>query len=579
MSSFITKEQLKTVSLFSVLFISFILVRVLFINADAPSDISNSAAIYADEGYKSFSARNMVLFQKFNWHSLDQYQGWYKSSPIINYIYVQAFTLFGIHLSTVRLVSVFFSILTFILLFILLKSFYKQGAKIALLTCGLICFSYVYIIYNRLGLFETPLNFVLLLFAGSSVLLVKEIFHNRYSFNAAQSVKFCVLSFIVIASFIASIYIKKTAYMSLFPLCVGSAIMLLFIYLRRKQYADVLISTILKTTLLTLFIALAASYFLINYIFEIKEVFHYRTPLGDIIPLIKRIISNKFIYLNPILFFCGGAYALFSVYSFITATFIKENNFEKVIDFIISCWFILGFFSVAVFDYQPTRYFLHLYPPLFILAARMLLVPINSDLKQQFTSKKSFFFHCLIGLLAFITLLNCFNFCTLKILGEQPRSIIYAIALPLITVLLLLKLYPKIEPLFTSIKRVRILVVLLFCFQLFFYLKWALNHEEKIYNTSKYLAQIINENEVLAGHWGPVLGLENEVKTLYIQGKRKNFTNFDKIQPKYVVLLVGKGSKMLENEYSYAFSNSKLITSFTLGDFRIKIKQIEWNNE
>src|SRR5512132_2766522 len=62
--------------------------RFLDLGADTPIWAkSYSMGDYVDEGYKTLSARNLVLFGQTHWHPLDNYPGWMKASPVTNWSY------------------------------------------------------------------------------------------------------------------------------------------------------------------------------------------------------------------------------------------------------------------------------------------------------------------------------------------------------------------------------------------------------------------------------------------------------------------------------------------------------------
>ena len=72
-----------------ILFFSiFTLMRLVFINADPPQDLSFSAALYTDEGFKTYEARNYIHFGDWKWTSSDMYWGWKSESPLPVYTYL-----------------------------------------------------------------------------------------------------------------------------------------------------------------------------------------------------------------------------------------------------------------------------------------------------------------------------------------------------------------------------------------------------------------------------------------------------------------------------------------------------------
>src|SRR5438874_927548 len=61
-----------------------VLIRTANLGSDAPEGLpaEQDYGIYVDEGYKTLSARNMVVFGTARWHPGDDYPGWLNASPI-----------------------------------------------------------------------------------------------------------------------------------------------------------------------------------------------------------------------------------------------------------------------------------------------------------------------------------------------------------------------------------------------------------------------------------------------------------------------------------------------------------------
>src|SRR5205823_2387512 len=60
------------------------LIRTVNLGSDAPKGLpaEQDYGIYVDEGYKTLSVRNMVVFGATRWHPGDDYHGWLTRSPI-----------------------------------------------------------------------------------------------------------------------------------------------------------------------------------------------------------------------------------------------------------------------------------------------------------------------------------------------------------------------------------------------------------------------------------------------------------------------------------------------------------------
>lgn len=85
-----------------------VLIRTINLGSDAPKGLpaEEDYGIYVDEGYKTLSARNMIVFGNEHWHPGDDYQSWVSASPITQGAFYLAFASFGQNLETARMVSV-----------------------------------------------------------------------------------------------------------------------------------------------------------------------------------------------------------------------------------------------------------------------------------------------------------------------------------------------------------------------------------------------------------------------------------------------------------------------------------------
>ena len=91
--------------------------RLTHLEADTPPNLSSSVGVYVDEGYKTLSPRNLLLFNKTHWHEADTYPGWMKASPITQWSIYAAFKYFGANVSSARLVPIIYFSL-FVLLYL-----------------------------------------------------------------------------------------------------------------------------------------------------------------------------------------------------------------------------------------------------------------------------------------------------------------------------------------------------------------------------------------------------------------------------------------------------------------------------
>lgn len=125
-----------------------LLIRLLWLDADAARALTWSGAPFTDEGLYSHAARNRVLFGR--WRT----DGWDNRlvSPLFDGIAFIVYALFGVGYVQIRLISVGFAIVALLLFHDLIRR--DLGPGWALLGAALWGFDYFWFQYSRLGLIE-----------------------------------------------------------------------------------------------------------------------------------------------------------------------------------------------------------------------------------------------------------------------------------------------------------------------------------------------------------------------------------------------------------------------------------------
>ncbi len=152
----ISKKKRFIITAVLIILLSFLL-RIYSPTSELPPDISISGSIYTDEGNQCHNSRSKVLFGEWfpdDWRITNY-------NPVVPYFKFFIFKLFGVGLVQVRMVSFIFSLLSLILFFLILRSYFSPVFSLAGLT--LLGFNFLYLMYNRIGTFETPMIFWMIL--------------------------------------------------------------------------------------------------------------------------------------------------------------------------------------------------------------------------------------------------------------------------------------------------------------------------------------------------------------------------------------------------------------------------------
>jgi len=132
--------------------------RVARITADSAYELPNgfrTVAPFRDEAAKAYEARAKTLTGSWTLHPMDQYEYWRKQSPVWVYSLWIWFEAFGVGYAQLRSVSVIFSAVTLLILYLGLRR--SSGGLPALFAVVFLGFNYYFFLYSRLGLMEPML--------------------------------------------------------------------------------------------------------------------------------------------------------------------------------------------------------------------------------------------------------------------------------------------------------------------------------------------------------------------------------------------------------------------------------------
>ena len=527
-----------------ILIILFTVMRGVFINADSSPDLTISAAIYTDEGFKIYASRNHVLYGNWKWTPEDEYEGWLNRGPLATYSYKWIFNKFGVSFKSIRFPSIIYAFFTMILLFVfLLRNTNKQTAILGLILFGIDFFG---LMFNRLGFFETHLVFYLMF----TLLGFSEAFKQSNNIPIDNSrnyypVKLFLyrLFFIILglAGITAGFFIKRSLLIIAFAIAPAALIYVCHRLNRTKKF-------IIRLCLIML-IALTLLYLLSTFMYFFQKFFMYHVlttkimghPLSTFLPVFifnppHLVILNgfylEFIFLHPFIFFTGIIYSIYTFYQFI----FKDK--KNVLDLFLSSWLLFGFLLLTIMTYHPARYYLLLIIPLIIITARAIMRIKEINLNNYINNKKPIlhkilwivFLTCPLIYSGTIILTHFMPFSIKNhlvqilysaIFENKITSVLYII-IPIfifeifaITALILGR--NKILGLIKNKNFHSILLTIIIIFHAFLYGKWFFFHKNNLYNTTKELGVELPEGSIIAGSWSAGLVIENKHKPLVMQ--------------------------------------------------------------
>lgn len=538
------------------LILLFSAMRIVFINADPPSNLSYSAAIYTDEGFKTYTQRNMSLFDNRKWTPEDGYRSWDEQSPFEIWIYEKVFDRWGVSFVTVRAVSIFFGILTLLLLSIYV---YRQyGRTTALVTLLLYGGNYMATMYSRLGLYETHLIFFIVL----AMFGFTEFFRtymdcdiknrwNPFTYSLKTLLRLIISGAIGITGIIMAFYVKRSFFV-IFAAVIPAILLFFAHHLKHEQKDLRRVFLFLFFAVLLFYVFMGHSQYLHSYVNTLlsKEIFGMRLgllfPLKSFNPIHKAFIQSlylEFIALQPVTFLLGIIYSLYTFHRLI------YRNELSLLDLFMASWLLFGFLILTLMNYHPARYYLLLNPPLIILLARALTNKSNMQVGTFLTPRKPFPFNIFKKIFWFLAAFHILPAIILLIVPAEIRFAIierffnaftegspvdvihFIIVFTLIQFAMVFAIFTNRPLLSKWISHHRfhiIFIIIIISIQFVHYGKWAIHHKHIMYDTSRELARTLPPDTVLAGNWASQLALETNLRSLVIQ--KNNRYNQDVVE-------------------------------------------------
>ena len=518
------------------------------IKADAPQDLSMSAALYTDEGFKTYSSRNQKYYGDWKWTPVDQYGGWYKRSSIPAYLYWGWFKVFGVSFASMKTPTILLAALSMALIFLMVKRFYDiYTAYVAFILFG--C-NHFLIMYSRLAFYEDFLIFFSILSFWMGAEFFRKLYYiyiERKKRPIAAEIFQAFLFFALMLFFILCGFLCKES-MNILVISIVPFAILYFFYSRLRLTSFVIHIFYFIVILITVaYIIAGHSGWFDAFFKEIKNVRVFSLTIGNLIPL-KTNVSNfdpmylsflkslfiEFIYNQPLVFFSGMAFAIICYFKFIYQS--KCN----VVDMALSTWLIFCFIFLSIMKYHPARYYLLISPPLVILAARFItsmeylnLLELSKKLKVKSFRILSyvfwFYFIFYMGVTFFLQVIPFFYrkklydfFYTNLQKGNIDDILPIVFLVVSIQIFFYILLIPKIKLLkgmFEKKKTFAVLFVIIICFQSLLHIKWLITSKSRVYNISVKLGEILNPDSILFGGWAAGLTIENRLRSIVIQSE------------------------------------------------------------
>ncbi|MCI0564366.1 MAG: hypothetical protein MN733_38325, partial [Nitrososphaera sp.] len=324
----LARRRFGPLSIFAVIVLSAYAVRSIHIKADLPAGYSPSAGEYVDEGYKTLSARNLLLFGAAKWHPDDTYPGWLTGSPLTQQSYYASFLASQPDIAAARTVSIIYYACFLLFYVSLLSSRYTPSIFFG----GLLIFSLesTLFFFSRIALFEIPL----LTFVYALVMSFARV--------PGETTRTGTILFTIIVATILGFAIKQSALIYIGPVFIAIGVSLL---VQHKFVVSFRLVGYLCLSLIGVAILLSVTY----------DTWSPRLNL-DPQDYLRRLVNNPLLNVSPFIVLAG-------LFCAIHGTLCHPLLYPKSLyRLTLTALVIVGPMGVALFEYHPLRYYIPLLP-------------------------------------------------------------------------------------------------------------------------------------------------------------------------------------------------------------------------
>lgn len=321
------------------------LVRYINLRGDPPAgDISRSGVFYVDEGTYAHNPVNKALFGK--WFLENDYNA-ISNVPVFSFFQYLIIKIFGVGIAQVRLGGILYSVLSLLLLWLILRSYDRYAANIALILGAT---NFFFFIYNRLALLENLLLLFLIVITGF-----------LFQYHRTKKITFLILA----ALFFVTGYFVKATIVFFVP------VFFVTIFLAHDAWKIRLIHIFIFTTALFIFVAVWYYFWIVPHLADWNYFQHLNISQKFFTSPVQIFVNYARYFGNLKLFqFMPITYTIFLCYGGFCLKLLFDRQKIEFIDAYFLAWAICGVLCLGFFAYSPPRFSLILMPAIISLTAR-----------------------------------------------------------------------------------------------------------------------------------------------------------------------------------------------------------------
>ena len=520
------------------LFLGFLLLRLVHLLADPPQNLSWSLGLFFDEGIYNHNARNKVLFGQWR---LDEWNDFYYA-PLSSLLKYWVFKFFGVGRIQMRLVSVVFSWFSLIFVYFGVKESYnKRTGFLAVLLLGI---NYIYLMYNRLGMQDTQ---TLALFILTFYFWQKGIMSLKSEEEKGEHVPRIMFSaswewyFFLTGVFCFITYTFKNLFLYLLPAPFAA---LIFYALLQSSYPNRLrrygtaIAYLVSGCVLS-FLLWFTLFYLPNK-HAIQQFGSYMMSLMFPKIYLKQLLVNIFqtpffhYFSKTPVILLGSLFFLFYIYYLLCSE--KRAQIHPT-DIFLTFWFWAAFLFTGMLAYRPTRYFLPIIPPMCLLTARLIYLSATAT-RISFPKKLHWGFPFIS--VAWLTLIFYYGIIPLNlryfkwesvIFEKTQRGLLISFCIAIVLTMSIVYCYRTWRYKNAAIGSWRYFIVLIIIFltgtSIYlngeYYYQWVRAPEYTIETIGQELVARLGKNVYIGGMDAPGVAFDTPYKTLF---SWDNFVNY-----------------------------------------------------
>lgn len=561
-------------TLFPVVTFLALLVRINYLSADPPIELTTSQDVYTDPAQYTSFARNYVLFGSFN--PLHDFRLVFFLKSATTLLAVAVFKLFGVSYSSANAVGMVFSFSTLILLYFIIRK--AAGVLAALLFLLFIAFDFNQIFYGRLSFLENSMNF------------------------------FAVASFAVL-------YLsRKAALMPLAGLLLGAGIFFgkligmtyffpFFCFALYEFYLGYPSEgrRIIKKYLLFAggFAGIAVFWYFFSYRpmassvtgYVEEQVFDlYGAPtalksFGDFLyKYVSLGMKSRLFERMPVPALLGWGMIVFTIYRLTSFSDLRKRLVDLPPGLIFFVAAALGCYgALMIWNYRPLRYQTMLIYPLYALAAIMVSNLVRKNLNSTSKPNRTLLFWAIFFVLLLVPLYQLLQ----QGIGYEKGSfdlttvpfLFLAIGVVLTLLAYFITNFSGISRSFsTRVARYIILTVLItgaILPGLIKYLDWSGRATYCIESSSRDINTVLSPEAVISGPYAATLTLGNiNSNLIHMFGVANVDTAFFKRYPITHLLLDKSNEEQAKNNYPEIMRQAKQVSFYYIGNFRITLYRV-----